>query len=241
MKIYTALQKGKQHKNFCEDFLLTLQVSENLFIGAVSDGCSSGRDSHLASAITCKLINKIVADQRLGEDLNPEQIGDLILTQFIDELKKIKFQLHLETEELLATLMLLIVNKKHNQAYIASLGDGVISFDGSIYQIDQDNMPDYPAYHLNDNEQSLQNYLYQNTFNIENPSQISIATDGVFTFRYQRVSDNEIDFSYTDYLLTDEVFAEYDNMLTRKIFTLKSQHHVEPADDVAIIRLVVRQ
>jgi Protein phosphatase 2C len=240
MKIYTALQKGKQHKNFCEDFLLTLQVSDELFVGAVSDGCSSGRDAHLASALTCKLIRKIVTAQPLADDLNPEEIGDIILTNFMRELRQAKHQLHLATDELLATLMLLVVNKKVNQAYIASLGDGAISFDGSIYQIDQDNMPDYPAYHLKDTEEDLQNYLYRNTFNIENPAQISIATDGVFTFRYQRVPDDEVDFSYTDYLLKDEGLAEYENMLARKLFILKDQHHVEPVDDVAIIRLVVR-
>jgi hypothetical protein len=239
MKIYTALHKGKQHKNFCEDFLLSLQVSDQLYIGAVSDGCSGGRDAHLASTLTCKLIRKLVNGLPLSETLSPEQIGEHLLTGFMRELGQAQKQLMLSTEELLATLMLLIVNRKYNQAYIASLGDGAISFDNSIYQIDQDNTPDYPAYHLHDGEQALQNYLYQNTFNIENPGQISISTDGVFTFRYQRLAEREKDFSYIDYLLKDEQLAEHDNMLTRKIYILRDLHHVEPVDDVAIIRLVV--
>jgi hypothetical protein len=239
MKIYTALHKGQQHPDFCGDFLLTLNLGEGLFVGVVSDGCSGGRDPHLASTLTCKLIRKIVRGLAVEGHTQPETLANQVLGQFMEELRAAQTQLGLETNELLATLMLLVYSQAHQQAHIAALGDGAICFDNQIYQIDQDNVPDYPAYHLQDPEEGLQSYLYQNTFTIENPAQVSIATDGIFSFRPTEPGETASVMAPVEYLLKNRELPGPDDLLNRKLTLLRNSRQLEPVDDLAIIQLLI--
>lgn len=59
MKIYSALKIGEFHPVFCEDFNVVEKLSENWMLIAVMDGCSSGKDSHFASALFGEIIKKI--------------------------------------------------------------------------------------------------------------------------------------------------------------------------------------
>ncbi len=242
MQIYTTLQRGHQHKHFCEDFLLQTSIKEmgeKWQIAIVADGCSGGKDSHFASTLTCKLMRKVAESERFSQgDFSAKSLGLELLRQFMNELKEVQKQLQLETSELLSTLLLMVCNKQ--QAWVSVLGDGVVAIDGNISIIDQNNIPNYPAYHLNDDEETLQKYLTQNTFESENPNELAISTDGLLSFvSTQNVSRPDSNW-LTEYLLCDTQFAKHSAMLNRKCNILRTQHQLVNMDDLAIVRYLYK-
>jgi len=122
MQIYTTLQRGYQHKHFCEDFLLQTSIGEEWEIAVVADGCSGGKDSHFASTLTCKLMRKVTAKEMFTQrSFSAKSLGLELLLQFMIELKQTQKELQLDRNELLSTLLLLVYNKK--QAWVSVLGD----------------------------------------------------------------------------------------------------------------------
>jgi hypothetical protein len=59
MKIHSFIKKGTAHPNFYEDFLLTFEITSKYSLFAVMEGCSSGKESHFASAFFGKIFKKI--------------------------------------------------------------------------------------------------------------------------------------------------------------------------------------
>jgi hypothetical protein len=51
--------------------------------------------------------------------------------------------------------------------------------DEQIYEIDQDNKPNYPAFYLAESKENLDIYFLKHYFEVENAKQIAISTDGV--------------------------------------------------------------
>ncbi|MFK7907460.1 MAG: protein phosphatase 2C domain-containing protein [Chitinophagales bacterium] len=237
MQIYTTLQRGHQHKHFCEDFLLHTSIGEGWQIAVVADGCSGGKDSHFASTLACKLIRKITEKEELVfNDTTAKNIGLKLLMHFMEELKEAQKQLQLETNELLSTLIFAVFNK--TQAWLTVLGDGVWAVDGKTHIIDQNNTPDYPAYHLKDSENALQKYLTQNSFEVENPQELAIATDGILSFVSPQTKPKKSKEEIIDYLLCDPKFTRHPNILTRKCNILRTQNQMVNMDDLAIIRIL---
>ena len=150
MQVYTVIRKGEFHPVFCEDFLITEEIGSKFFLAAVMDGCSSGKDSHFASALFGKILHKIAKTLHFQETKLEEQSVEYlmkkILRSFMDELKLARNYLMMDMLETLATLIILLYDNQ--KAYIVVLGDGFVALDGQIHEIDQDNRPDYPAYHL---------------------------------------------------------------------------------------------
>lgn len=242
MKTYSVVRKGELHPVYCEDFLISTYVGESYYLGAVLDGCSSGEDSHFASALMGKLLKKIGKDisqqeslLRQSTPLNAESIAMMMLKKLFWELRDTRKHLGLTNTELLSTLILLVYDETLKQAYIIAIGDGVIAIDGEIHEIDQDNMPDYMAYHLNhsfDQWYKKQEHIYR----VDQPTEISISTDGIDTFRSHK-TDNPADFSPIDFLLLDSSLENTQNMLTRKTNILQKKYGYLPADDISIIRV----
>lgn len=236
MQTYTTLQRGHQHKHFCEDFLLQTSIGDEWQIAVVEDGCSGGKDSHFASTLACKLIRKVAAKEEfLQKDFNAKSLGLEVLLQFVSELKQAQKQLQLQTDELLATLLLMVYNKE--QAWICVLGDGVVAIDGVIHIIDQDNTPDYPAYHIADSEEELHKYLTKKCFEVKNSKELAIATDGILSFVSSNPTSKMDSKAIIDYLLLDSKFAQHQTMLNRKCNILRTQHQLVNMDDLAIIKV----
>ncbi|MEZ4884447.1 MAG: protein phosphatase 2C domain-containing protein [Chitinophagales bacterium] len=237
MQIYTTLQRGHQHKHFCEDFLLQTSIGQEWQIAVVADGCSGGKDSHFASTLTCKLMRKVAAKEEFTtKNCNAKTLGITLFLQFITQLKQTQEQLQLDTNELLSTLLLMVCNK--NQAWISVLGDGVIAINGNIHIVDQNNTPDYPAYHLQDDKQTLQNYLTKNSFEVENPQELAIATDGILSFASPQPTAKKEDNWINNFLLIDTRFAQHPTMLNRKCNILRTQYQLVNMDDLAIVRYI---
>ena len=238
MKIYLGLQRGTSHTNYCEDFLMAMPVSENIFVGMVSDGCTSGKHSHFASALQCKIMRKVILNTFIDEKEELSLLALRLLKKLISELRQFKIDYFLQVTDLLATFNFLIYNKITNQVYITTLGDGAVLIDNTLYEIDQDNRPDYLGYHLDDSEEVLALYLTENTFSIVNPKQVAIASDGVFSFQHTRQTDSISENTFGEFLLTDTSFKEYDNMIQRKINIIQSKYKAFAYDDIAVIRLI---
>lgn len=241
MQIYTVIRKGEFHPVYCEDFLITEELGHQYFLTAVMDGCSSGRESHFASALLGKILRKI-AQTILHQpekahllDLPGEQLLPEILRSFFEELSNARNFLLLGLNETLSTLILLLYNKSNQQATLIVLGDGFVAIDGQMHEIDQDNHPDYPAYHLGEDFETWF-ASQQNIFHISNPQEISISTDGIATFQSNRVDIPE-GFSPMNFLLLDDSLAHLDNMLVRKCNILDKKYGFKPGDDVAIVRV----
>jgi serine/threonine protein phosphatase PrpC len=187
LHIDSLLLKGLMHEVYGEDALFAKQLDDNWFIGAVMDGCSSGKDSYFASALLSKMVEKgcktlpylgkVSPDFKM-ENMSPKAVGEFLLNQVFDDLKQIRKKLLIDDIELLSTLLLAVVNIPDKQAYVNVSGDGYICCNGDITTIDQHNIPDYMTYHLN---QSFDNWLHNHTriFEIKKIETLTLSSDGI--------------------------------------------------------------
>jgi hypothetical protein len=239
MKIYTTLQRGRYHPINCEDYFFHDNINPHTFVAAVMDGSTMGRDSHLISTLTGKLLRKIVkaksyADLRSLVNISPEEHLADISRQLFQELNTIRNQVQLERYELMTTLLLMVVDLKLDKAIILIIGDGAISVNGNVSIFDQDNKPDYIGYHLAEHFDSWYQRQYRLTFT--NIKDISISTDGIASFTPLQPVIPEID--PIRFLLVDPGKAETDEMLNMKCKALEFQYGMRPTDDVAIVRFI---
>lgn len=245
MNLSAAIQKGTAHAAYCEDFLMSESLGEKSLLLAVLDGCSMGEDSHFASALYGKLLRKIAQEMSLEslrspvswQEEQPETVAREVLRRLFAEVKVARQQLALNWEELLTTVILWVHHFGAARSFVIVIGDGYVCCDGQVHELDQNNKPDYLAYHF---DLPFDDWWAGQTqrFTFEQPQDLSIATDGVATFHPW--PQPEDDASLPDplaYLLVDAEFAEADNMLDRKLMYLRKAHQFHAIDDVAIIRV----
>jgi hypothetical protein len=201
-------------------------------------------DSYLISTLVGKLLRKIVKEKGYKELYKLEVFDDIdnylksIVKELFKELNIIKNQLMLDRNELLTTLILLLVDKREKQGGVLVVGDGLVCINGQTTDFDQDNKPDYLGFHLSEDFDSwYDNQQQKIIFNsIQN---ISIATDGIFTFSPVKKMDLSDTINPLDFLLLDTANADNDDMLNLKLKRLEHAFGLKPTDDLAIIRLIV--
>ncbi len=244
MKIYQTLQKGEYHLTHCEDYAFTGSIGEDIIVSAVMDGCTMGDDSYLASTITGKLLRKITTSAGYRELYNKQPLyadtGDYlkhILQNLFEELKLVKNLLLLGKNELLTTIILLVLNKKHKNGTLLAIGDGVVSINGGIRVFEQDNKPDYIGYHLSEDFDDWYSHQQQK-INLINIKDISIATDGIETFTPFHKKDDQGDINPLEMLMVDNINNESEDILDRKLKQLEHIHGLKPTDDLALIRII---
>ncbi|MFT3704143.1 MAG: protein phosphatase 2C domain-containing protein [Agriterribacter sp.] len=243
MKIYSVLQIGEYHINHCEDYLFVGEIGNGKTLCAVMDGCTTAIDSHLISTLVGKLLRKIVKEKGYKDLYNPEAIDNLdsylksILKDLFKELNIIKGQLMLERNELLTTLILLLVDKSKNEGIILAIGDGLVSINGEITEFEQDNKPDYLGFHL---AEDFENWYSIQTQKIifHNIHDIGIATDGIYMFKPFKKTETTDYINPIEFLLSDKTNSENEDMLNLKLKKLEHNFGLKPTDDIAIIRLI---
>lgn len=245
MKIYSTLQLGEFHPIFCEDFLYWEQVHKNWLVAGVMDGCSSGKDSHFAATLFGKILKKIIKELPYLELKDPaldlsnisiENLSQEILRQLFLTLQKEKNHLLLEVEELVATCILSVYHVPTQRALITVSGDGVLAVNEQLIIIEQNDKPNYLAYHLN---KSFEEWSSQHikTYSFQEVNNLAISTDGVLSFA--RNSTESIEgIDPLDFLMLNTDFQQQDNMLDRKCLYLQQEYALIPNDDVAIIRIL---
>ncbi|WP_136481761.1 protein phosphatase 2C domain-containing protein [Cognatitamlana onchidii] len=244
MQILSIHKRSIYHPHFSEDFFYSYQLTDHILVCAVMDGCSSAKDSHFSSALFSKSIHKscrmlpqmkeIVEDFDLATmELN--EIGNFILKQLFDDLKKTKRLFFLSTEELLSTLSLLIYNHDTLKACIKISGDGLFAINGRITSIDQNNVPNFLGYHLAKNFEDVKLSAIA-TYNFENANDVCIATDGIDKLRKDLKNPEEINETRYAFLVekpskkSDLFFEKQYKKLALKGFTLY--------DDLSIMRII---
>jgi hypothetical protein len=247
MKIHSILKRGELHKTFCEDFLFTQTIHDRYFVGAIFDGCSGGKDSHFASTLSAKILQKIVRNMDFkNEPADIYVMGKQILFSYVKEMQNCKNQLQLSTDEMLATCLFLITDDQNSCAHVWVCGDGLISINGSITEINQNNKPDYPAYYLDEivNQERFDQWIDFNVkhFNISNFVDLTIASDGILTFvrdtTFHPDNQTSITFDPIRYLCEDKFLENNQAMFARKCNLLRTKYGLINNDDLSIIRIM---
>ena len=245
MRIYKTLNIGEFHSNYCEDFLVEEQIATNEKLIAVLDGCTMGIESVFASMLFGKILRNIAKNKFYEEFVSGKPI-DLknklkeVVKLLIQQTKIIKNELGLEINELLSTLIIGIVDTHYSCAEFLTIGDGLICKDGELIEYEQNDKPDYLGYHL---AEEFENWFdsQNQKLSISNFRDLSICTDGIFTFKnFENKLAQKSEKDIIEYLLVNNEGAEFDNFLCRKIRMLKDKFSHVVTDDLAIIRIINR-
>lgn len=244
MKTLSLFKRSMHHDNFNEDFLFEHQLTEDLIVCGVMDGCSSAKESHFSSNLYSKSLHKscrmlpqmkeIIEGFDL-EKIELDAIGDFILKQLFNDLKKTQKILFLAIEELLSTIVLLVYNNKKKTAFIAVSGDGLFYINKELTEIDQQNVPNFLGYHLKENFDSVARTEIQ-SWSFENVSDVSISTDGIDKFRNNKKDSNELSVIHASFFMElpqvnkDNGFEkQYDDFISKGFI---------PHDDISLIRIL---
>ncbi|WP_276481687.1 protein phosphatase 2C domain-containing protein [Paraflavitalea pollutisoli] len=243
MHIYTALQIGHLNSNRCEDFFLVDHLGARFVIGAVMDGCTMGTDSHFASTLTGKLLRKVLRQRQELEHARPETQATsatiLLRSVFIElmtELTDMKNRLLLDNDELLTTLVLLVVDTQENNGMLVGVGDGYVVVNGTVTAYDHDNRSDYLGFHLADDAATWYDSLPQK-MELSSIEDITIATHGLGSFT-ELTADAAPAIDPIAFLTIDQQGKDHPDMPEKKLKTLEHQFGLKPGDDLALIRLI---
>ena len=244
MEILSLLKRSIHHPNFSEDFLFSHSLTKDILVAAVMDGCSSAKDSHFVSTLyskslykSCRMLPQMkeILDDFDINTMDLEAIGNFIMNQLFDDLKKTKKLYFLNTEELLSTIVLLIYNKKEETTFILMSGDGFFSINGKLTEVDQNNIPNFLGYHLGKNFDSIQESEIQR-WNFHNVKDVSIATDGIDKFKKELKNEKEIT------VLKNAFFKDKPNKdaegYLEKQYDAFTKKGFTPHDDIGIIRVI---
>lgn len=243
MNIFHTLQKGTFHTHNCEDFFVIENISETEKLIAVMDGCSMGKESVFASHLFGKVLRAIAKQHYYKDFVNKTEGVALttklkeVLREMFQYLSSMKRSMYLEPHELLATLILGIVNTNENKAEIVVVGDGLVCVDGSFKEFDQNDKPDYLGYHLHKDFNTWFNEHHQ-FLSVPEFNDLSVCTDGIFSFKnLKNRREQKMDSTIAEFLLVDSPDGLPENFLDRKVRLLEKENHL-PTDDVAIIRIL---
>lgn len=238
MQIYSAIRKGEGHPVFCEDFMFVKKIDHNWLVASVMDGCSAGIDSHFASSLLGKILHKIqlsLSDQKEIDLITApsEAIGEYFAKNLFHNFTNINNYLQLDYVESLSTIILLVYHTERKESWIMASGDGYVAIDKKITKIDQNNRPDYMAYHLHKGfVEWFKNHVQ--IFQNRSVNNVAISTDGIGSFFSMR-SFVKADIDTATELLTFPIRHQKD--LESKIEYFYTEFGLTPYDDVCIIRV----
>lgn len=256
MIIKTLLRRGTDHKNYAEDALVYKEMN-NFVYACVFDGCSSGVDSHFASALFKKAFNDITS--KLEHVLDKSEDGieknlKFLTFQIARKVYETKQLLDLKTNELLSTMVICVLDKGAQNCMIAAFGDGYFRVDETecfikntkyAELVNSENRPHYLSYNLdfiqnyNDFEEWYSKQPEKHFF--EDVTNITIASDGLETFSKVGIPKEEAfnNVNAIDYLVRDEQFLGHAIMMEKKYNILNSKCCLLNKDDLSLIRIKV--
>ncbi len=208
------------------------------------DGCTTALESQFASLLVGKILKKICTEKGYRDfieknikPLTPEENLKLILKDLLNELRLIQNQLMMDQKELLTTLILLLFDKDPEKGIVLAIGDGFVNINGKISEFEQDNKPDYIGYHLLEDFETFYNSQKQK-IEFNSLTDISIATDGIFTFEKLKRNESKEDIDVIPFLTIDKVNSEKEDMIALKLKKLENEFGLKPTDDFSIIRIL---
>ncbi|RSK24151.1 protein phosphatase 2C domain-containing protein [Hymenobacter metallilatus] len=241
MQIDQFLKRGAYHPTFCEDFSLVQPLEPHKLVLAVMDGCTMGQESHFAATLLAKILRKVLKEWPYRAIYDPDlqhlslqrELQALLAALFTD-VQQLKNQLLLSTAELLATLVLALLDTRTGEVAVLALGDATVAINGQLTRFEQDNRPDYLAYHLGQPFETWYNRQQQrlhHTMCVD----LALATDGIDSFQPLVPTEGLPDVP--TYLLLDQRRTGQPEVLNRKVRQLEKEFSLVPTDDVAILRV----
>lgn len=244
MKIHSALRMGAFHTHHCEDFLVSFPITNTEHVIAVMDGCSMATESVFASMLVGKILRNIGKHWFFQDFVEPDRRSldeklEALTKSLFQELKHTKNQLGLETNELLSTLLLGVIDKQRLSAELLAIGDGVVCADHETITYEQNNRPDYLGYHLNESFDTW--YAAQaQRLSLAHFEDLSLSTDGILSFKnLANTREHKPEQAFIDFLLKDLSYQEQDNFLERKLMAIEKEWQQVPTDDIGIIRVML--
>ena len=207
------------------------------------DGCTTALESHFASTLVGKILKKICIEKGYKDFIEPDNVYNLeeslksILKDLLVELKNIKNILMLDSKELLTTVIIMLINKKSEQGLILAIGDGFANVNGKKHEFDQNNKPDYLGFQLSEDFERLYDSLEQK-IKFNKLSDVSIATDGIFTFEKLKPSKSKEEIDAIDFLTVESIDHQKSEMLNLKLKKLENTYGLVPTDVFAIVRII---
>lgn len=246
MKFYELSHIGAFHVNHNEDCLISEAAGNTRQLIGVMDGCSSGTDSHFASTLMAKVIRKIAKQEAYREYAEQQALSltnqlERVAVELFEQLSQLNRLLDLRSDELLSTLILALVDTKHKKAEILIVGDGLIHLNGKMMDYDSDNKPDYIGYHLH-LDKNLWYHTRTKKLSVDNLDDLSICTDGIYTFRnvdgktYEDINQETIMHQF----FIDKSEMDNDNKLKKTLIDIQNTYGLIPSDDITMIRVINR-
>lgn len=211
----STLNKISNSHNSCEDSF-QLWHEDNVIFGAVSDGCSTGKNSHFASQLYCKCS----APNRYPF------LSDLHVINIYYKLEQYKKELNLDASELWATLILFSYNLGTETLRIRCFGDGVYYVNNFEYNIDQNDKVHY----LMDQKDILSYLEFYIGFTYSNVKNFRICSDGIKSLVLPSLRTSNLE-NPKELLLSPN---QSKNHLDRKYNILRKQNWIN-TDDLTII------
>lgn len=243
MRIFSALQIGDYHLNHCEDYLFIGEPGQTKLLCAVMDGCTMGTDSYFISTLIGKLLRKIsreISYKEFYKKAAATSLSDLlriIILQLFQELIISKNQLSLEKDELLSTLILLLLDKEEEKGMVLVIGDGMISINGELIEFDSDNKPDYVGFHLAEDFDTW--FAKQTVLTLDKITDIAIATDGITTFKAFDNNPSALTIEPITFLMNESIVEADRFSIENRLKKLEHEFGLRPTDDLAIIRFTL--
>lgn len=206
--------------NSCEDNLFVRETEDSI-VGIVADGCSSGVKSFFASQLLCYSFAK-----NASEGIQ-NATSDIVVKSMMDDIDSLRLILNLTEYNFLSTAILFHYYKDTKRLRVRHFGDGFYSVNGMEYILDQDNTPDYMAYHTDNQEEYLLKYpggIYDGV------GRFMIASDGIDRIERSQFAPDPKSKGYM--MLYDKPTS--DNYLARMWNILKNDHYFV-SDDLSII------
>lgn len=219
-------KRSSTHPNWCEDNYW-VNETDKYIQGAVLDGCSTGINSHFASTLIKysfeKVSNYIFIKYGAFTQHNPVFYFSLIIGGVRDNLINIKSSLNLIELNLLSTIVFFFYNKENKSLWIKFIGDGVIYIDGNEIVNDENNIPDYIGYHLNEPWAEFYSWIRsRRTLNFENVENFAICSDGIHSL--VNLKNPHINKEVAiNFLIIDDQWKRLENGLNKKFNILTNR------------------
>lgn len=227
-------RRSSTHPNHCEDSYW-VEETDNHIVGAVLDGCSTGIDSYFASTTIRYCLQKAFVhstnQSQLSTSTNYDDYTDQMIGDVAIDLRSVQKQLNLDVLNFLSTIIFFVYDKENKTLYVKFFGDGSVSACGLEYTHDENNMPDYLAYHLNDSWSGFFKWVRnRKTLIFEEVETFAVCSDGIDSF--VNVKNPHLDRSIAkDFLLHSEQFSTLKTGLVKRFNILTNRNEVFKSSD----------
>lgn len=178
-------KRASTHPNHCEDSYF-IHEDDEVIVGAVLDGCSTGIESHFASQFVKYALESGIrhCSKKKFNFTNDEQMLDSLVLDCHKCLDVAKYLLGLTEMNFLSTMVVFVYSKGESRLTVKFWGDGSIFVtdknDLTVrFDNDEGNAPQYLAYYTPNKPETYDYFSSRITKTFLDVKSFSICTDGI--------------------------------------------------------------